>query len=500
MFPEGNNACWDSYHTFELCCPRRQQSLPTVAAEGDDARGGWPSKNLLALLSTVGPLGHLAGTFGHWKDDMSAEFGLQAVRWYPVHFNTPGAKWAALDSYSKGSMCSIELASPTAQKRSNTQPSAESMVATTGARDGGLGAGAGTKAGAANTVEASETSTSTSNVGELVSSRWFPNGSNCKPHLHCPLWVPVAVLLIDRIASMSLMLWLAALDGRPRRTAPEFEPLDDERLGLDARRPNLWSNYESLSAAYSDGGSKRLREFWLASEWRTLGLTEQQAVNMTRRSMMMFHHVGKVGRRLMLPPHLCFTCCREGHGRVRVIIVRNPFARLVSLFRLRWLGSTAFKLHTRWEDFPVFVNYVSEIYNFTDAYKTRRSTFRYGAKGGKRREPEFEQFDLLHTISITEWTEDAFLEGKPYDLSTFHMIRVERLEEGLAQLVDKLCRVTGYCEKLPPFPKINSFASSVPDGAWTICWRNATTIQQAIHRYRSDFERFEYSMDPFAVS
>merc|ERR1711976_721772 len=119
------------------------------------------------------------------------------------------------------------------------------------------------------------------------------------------------------------------------------------------------------------------------------------------------------------------TCCRTGFGRTRVLVVRNPFSRLLSVFRLRWLGNEDM-VHNRWEDFHVLARYVSEVFNSSDAYKTLPLLFGHGVLDTTGKWGEFKQWDLLHTRSISEWLQDTML-PEPLQVRTFHIVYVERL-------------------------------------------------------------------------
>ncbi|CAE7569574.1 unnamed protein product, partial [Symbiodinium sp. CCMP2456] len=189
-----------------------------------------------------------------------------------------------------------------------------------------------------------------------------------------------------------------------------------------------------------------------------------------------------LGRRFMLPKHLCPTCCQYGIGRLRVMLVRNPFERLVSFFRYRWLGS-ANKRSNRWEDFATYVRYVSQVFNQTDAYRRLPSEFSHGALLPDNRH-EFEQEDLLHTRAVSEWLASA---QPPLNASDFFHIKVEELGRSLRELSRRLCDRLNFCQPLPQMPKVNIFSQPIPARVWANCWRGGAALQ-AYHRYRADFQ------------
>lgn len=452
--PPGNPGCWDAYYTFEMCCAHRYNSKSRDTSFGRNPAQQWPPLELSALVDTGGPLSHLAGTGGH------TDFGNwhQASTWFPVRLPEGPAHVLELDYYSKGGTCSLEL--------STKHPNSTEQSPTAKAVEPG--------------------STAAQNLSSL---RWILWGSNCRPHLHCPLWVPVALPLFDRTASMSLLLWLSAMDGRPRRTSG-FEP-------AESIFPTMWELWESLAHAFHWGDIHRFVKQWLAPELASVGLNWAQASNLTERTLSLYQHLGNLGPRIALPPHLCLTCCRHGNGRIRVLPVRNPFSRLVSFFRLHWLGSPLIT-HNRWEDFDVFVRYVSEIFNTTHAYAVLPDVFFYGAPDRKGDLPEFTQHDLLHTRAITEWLQDRMLPEK-LDINRFQIIHVDKLSDGLAALSDRLCQTYELCEPLLSIPHVNSFSTPLSSSIWVNCWSNATIVQQVHHRYQHDFEAFGFEMDPLAL-
>ncbi|CAE8612722.1 unnamed protein product [Polarella glacialis] len=169
---------------------------------------------------------------------------------------------------------------------------------------------------------------------------------------------------------MSLLRWLAAMDGRPARVDgprhfekqscnPSEVPFEPARHGLgDGQQATLASMWGSLADAYARLGLQGLLETWLLPEYEAVGLDENEAKNVTGRSLVWMDRIADFGHRFILPQHLCPTCCQHGAARLKLLVARNPFERLVSYFRLKWLGSPT-KVHNRWEDFPVFVQYVA---------------------------------------------------------------------------------------------------------------------------------------------
>ena len=137
----------------------------------------------------------------------------------------------------------------------------------------------------------------------------------------------------------------------------------------------------------------------------------------------------------------------------------------------------------------MYVRYVSEIFNSTDAYRHLPDTFSYGAPPLEGDTPEFTQYDLLHTRAVSEWLASASVTNHlssagqvAYHAKHFFQIRVERLREGMASLERKLCNDLQYCRPLPALPKVNTFSSPVANSVWRSCWSSPAVVSQVTHR------------------
>ncbi|CAE8698287.1 unnamed protein product, partial [Polarella glacialis] len=425
-------------------------TLEVLAAYG----GRGPPVGLLEATGDDGPLTYLAATAGR-----TAVFPPRRLteEWIPIQIGKPSAD--VVDYFSKGSTCSLELMKSQSQSSPAKARDDEKMPP--------------------------------------PFPRWSASGSNCQPHLHCPLWAPLAVAVVNGAASMSTLLWIAMLDGRPRR-----------RFGYEPSRsfrPRLIELWASLAESFAWGNLTRLIDEWLLPEYKAVGLDQQQALNMTVRALLNYDDQPvNFGNLFHLPPHLCFTCCMTGLRRARIILVRSPFARIVSYFRARWLHNPA-KVHNTWKDFPLFVEYVAEQYNSTDAYTTLALPANHGTSDIGL---EFTQEDLRLTRSITELLRDAVAQkssGAPQQPQQhqqqqqprpFYALHVEHVKDEIADLASLLCNQYDYCEGLPTFPHVKMFKAPVRKFVWRACWSNYSTVRQVLHRFRQDFDTFGYSMDP----
>jgi len=444
----GNPDCWDATHTFDQCCAGGEPSLGITAAAALEPANlpRWPPRTLLALLGSAGPLARFAGFQVASGGRLVLEENVGQTPWFPVRLSTASATREATDLYSKGSLCLLELA----DKEQAAAPDHASMERSA-----------------------------------LTSSRWFAAGSNCRPFLHCPLWAPLAAAVMDRAASMSLLHWLAALDGRPRRTKPSSADRSGRQVfEVSARdRLTLWEQWESLATAYANGGVPGLVRDWLSPEFRAVGLNARQSRNASTWSLLGSHHIGVRGRRIHLPSHLCFTCCSQGIDRLRVVFVRNPFARLVSFFRMAWLGNPLKPLN-RWEDFPAFARRAS-----AGRRQIAGSVATLSQQG-------FSDEDWLHTRSMSDWLQDGQSMNGSVQSTIFNVVHVEHLQDEIQELERLLCTDFAFCAPLPEFPRVNSFSLGVSSDIWSQCWSDQDVVWLVHERYKHDFDWFGYSSDP----
>jgi hypothetical protein len=441
----GHPSCWDAQHSFQTCCPKHSARN---TGGGNFSEASWPPPTLLSAVDVAGPLSFLAGTSGQLNASMLSD----EPDWFPIATGSFAGSIALSgqsensDLYSKGTQCILHI------------PDVDSSGKGIYLHPGPL-------------------------IEDPLQTSFSAGGSNCRPYLHCPLWLPIAVAIIDRAASMSVLLWLSKLDGRPRRTHG-FEP-------VNSSRPTLFDIWSSLVSSIKTLGSEKASAEWLTSEFDLLGLNEADAQTLTSRC---FRHYtsspGNLGRRVNLSPHLCFTCCIKGTNRLHLVFARNPFTRLTSYFRLRWLGSSS-KKHNSWVDFPQFVDYVARLDNETDAYSTYKLPV---SKPLRSLAADFVDEDLLHTRSASEWIRQS-MQASQWTSRYVHVVRIEHLEEETAELAAILCSGYKYCEQLPSFTHSNSFKDPPSEVIWRAIWSSEDTVQRVVHRYRADFEAFGYSTE-----
>merc|ERR1711879_1119803 len=83
--------------------------------------------------------------------------------------------------------------------------------------------------------------------------------------------------------------------------------------------------------------------------------TEDDLRRLVNRSLFRMPKETEVGKESVLhflpPAHLCPICCLNGIGRQQVLIARNPYLRIMSYFKYRFLNSVLFSSKTTWDDF-----------------------------------------------------------------------------------------------------------------------------------------------------
>ncbi|CAJ1343400.1 unnamed protein product [Effrenium voratum] len=233
---------------------------------------------------------------------------------------------------------------------------------------------------------------------------------------YCPPGLPVALQLTLKAGSRSATVWAAMLEG----LMPAV---------VSARR-TLAVAMSGSAAGYSRVA--RYAQEWLEHEEMRLGCSPDLALFSISRGLHMLSD-GRVG----LPMGLCPTCCRTGAGRLRVVFVRSPLARLSSFFHGYWFPQ---KGHLLKEETSQFQQWVRLILSPVASAS-----------------PLFEASDLDHV-------RPAFTES----LSDKHVVFcIEDVAGSLRRVETALCKRFGHCTPLPSFPAVRSkpakFEQLAPD-------------------------------------
>ncbi|CAE7339711.1 unnamed protein product [Symbiodinium sp. CCMP2456] len=141
--------------------------------------------------------------------------------------------------------------------------------------------------------------------------------------LYCPPDVPIAIRATLKAGSRSTGLWAATIEG----LLPSLVAL---RRALTASLQDE-VNFARGSGSSADAAFKRFGREWIEHELFRLGCSQED----WHRTLngITTRHFNEELPLLGLPLALCPTCCREGTARLRVVTLRNPFARLASYWR-----------------------------------------------------------------------------------------------------------------------------------------------------------------------
>ena len=290
----------------------------------------------------------------------------------------------------------------------------------------------------------------------------------------CPLQAPIAVMMNPKAGSNSLSSWLQFMTTKHRPAGlvkNHFTFLNS--MGID------WPKVvDSLTwiRSLAGGGLNKLtpklrRELLLRLRFEILYGPDGQ--------------VSKGHSRQLLPPGWCVPCCTSASGRLVLLVVRNPFRRVQSYFRHRFLDNPKKAPLVTWNKFPIFLQLLSD--------HRRNQSFWHVPMPRP-----LDHLCLTHTLSFSDIIEDPKWSGEAREAvqTRIFPVRLETLAEDFLQLQMLLCRSFSYCRTLPPLPK------AVPQGwrpympekppplekLWTTAMR-----EQILTMFRSDFAELGYS-------
>jgi len=349
---------------------------------------------------------------------------------------------------------------------------------------------------------------------------------------HCPKGVPLAMFLIPKCGTTSGVNWAMAMEGATDRAS--LSKASEQLLNEGSTQRFLDWLTEELQLSFMLSGMP----FEGEESSRTLDLSAK----LFNRSLYRLsfgltpnrEDGGPIVEQYVTPAHLCPMCCLHGHGRQRVIIGRNPYVRLVSYFRFRWLNlASGQHPRTTWVDFGPWLAVIL-------GFRASRPDFfanglqwtpRYHESGSCQNVPEslypiclearqlaLDDHDVFHLRPLADIARDR---RHPGGVEAFrpgvHVIHLERIEADITALELKLCASYGYCEKLPAFPlKVLPSGHTMPARTLkercllnesTLAWFNCTAppwlqlwtpqlIDLVARAYKDDFSVLGYSVDP----
>jgi len=222
---------------------------------------------------------------------------------------------------------------------------------------------------------------------------------------YCPASVPIALRVTLKAGSRSAVLWAAMLEG--------LLP------GIVAMRRTLAA---ALPEMPSEGSCGRLADYlrdFLEHDELRLGCSAESAMYSMHMAVHLLASQAQVG----LPFGLCPTCCTTGAGRLRVVMLRRPLARLWSYYRGYWAPQKGHLLAGG------FSEWVARILGETRTGYNRTL---------------FEADDLDH---VQPALSEPLTRGRAVAFS------IEALSASERALAHALCQPPfGYCSPLPAFP------------------------------------------------
>lgn len=254
---------------------------------------------------------------------------------------------------------------------------------------------------------------------------------------YCPPGVPVALQLTLKAGSRSATVWAAMLEGL---------------------MPGVVSARRTLAVSLSDsddaGGSKvgRFAREWLEHDEMRLGCPGELAFFSISRGVHMLNE-GRVG----LPMALCPSCCKTAAGRLRVVFIRDPVARMSSFYHGYWFPNKGHLLpgQDRLEKHALFETWVELILNGSSAM--------------------FEASDLDHVRpALHRWLGDGNV-----------VFCLEDVEKSLQRVESALCRGYGHCTPLPRFPAVKFYKKPKRESLQSLSSEVAELVRL---RFRFDYE------------
>lgn len=249
---------------------------------------------------------------------------------------------------------------------------------------------------------------------------------------YCPPGLPLALKLTLKAACRSSIVWAAMLEG--------LIP------GIVAVRRTL---AVALRSDQEGSNLARYAHEWIEQEEMRLGCPPELTMFGLSRSMHMLE-TSRIG----LPMALCPTCCRTAAGRLRVVFLRDPLARMSSFFHGYFLKQKESLLPQ--SDPHLFETWIRLILSPNASAS-----------------PLFEASDLDHVRPA--------LDRSPTDDPEQVIFCIENVEKSLRRVESALCTRFGHCTPLPSFPAVKRQSKREPK-------IGAEVAGLVRERYRFDYE------------
>eukprot|EP00438_Fugacium_kawagutii_P028429 Skav221019 [mRNA] locus=scaffold2350:405305:406735:- [translate_table: standard] len=353
--------------------------------------------------------------------------------------------------------------------------------------------------------------------------------------LFCPAAVPISVFPILKCGHTALSQWLGKLEGLEtqdavsrllqgfqEKGAPRYLKAALSGSGYYQEIGKDWIHDEVNFGGPESFFNEILRDVTLLGHDADLKAKLAWAMKFTSR--LMFDHSSAIvpDSHLYLPPHLCSSCCKTARGRLPVVLVRNPFARLASNWRLTVLlplqwhtqhnldntGLESVEIMEGLQSLSHLPNFVSLVEGLLAGNAALNAVDTVGRVENLMdgRVPVWPPShplslgDVMHMIPITDLLNSAPTEWRSQKKFFLHL---EHLEDDMQTLSKVLCSDYGFCNELPSFPHIKPTDEHKRDGwstAEDISWRMLRSalnwtqplVTQTARIYREDFELLGY--------
>eukprot|EP00928_Gymnodinium_smaydae_P070808 TRINITY_DN54576_c0_g1_i1.p1 TRINITY_DN54576_c0_g1~~TRINITY_DN54576_c0_g1_i1.p1 ORF type:complete len:456 (+),score=30.57 TRINITY_DN54576_c0_g1_i1:55-1368(+) len=336
---------------------------------------------------------------------------------------------------------------------------------------------------------------------------------------HCPATIPIALVLIPKCASTSLLNWLATLDG----TSEQWEDLANS---FHARVHGNCDNATSAGAC-SMAFDQTWKRSWELIQWVSGGLaprgTKANLDTIEGQAEIQYYYGQRFHAGLLPYPQNCIPCCSDMdtngaiivESRLRVVAVRNPFSRLMAYFQRAWLRNEE-KAFSTMAGFLYWVEAL-QILHKRDVWDPLGPHMREGLGAEvevRGRTVAFSLEDLYHTRPVASVLLGRFPEQLAHDLNILQScspegcwlqrdvftVHTESVSYDLALLGLRLCLMYDvFCEgPLPPLAHLNERAREhreVVDEFW-ISAAGRDAAQRIISVYAADFILGSYGDDP----
>jgi len=375
------------------------------------------------------------------------------------------------------------------------------------------------------------------------SERFHPTGASktsINPQLihrmyKCPSTRPLALWVCPKCSSTSMGNWLLRIDN------PTL-----------IKRVSQVMNEVIASWPYDEG-----RAASMAMEKGILddfpgSVTSEELARIGFKTVVKYDVVEDKGNRtnidvsVWMPRSYCTLCCAWGDGRLRIVVARNPFVRLMSYYKMKMIdeaddtGLFATPLYEGWSDFRPWIlallshrertgRFTSEsAHQFTDQYlgcEQREKTHTCGNSSGDSmartpchamecayRNPIITWQDVLHAMPVVDTMFAAGYEAHVREEGSFHVMHLESIEKDTKDVEERLCREYDDCEPLPEYPhiyprrgnndkcrfnaKTRTFSNCTV--TWEQLWPPSLVDLVNMH-YAEDFRLLGYKTTPFDV-